>query len=128
VSSESKLQDAINLVLEAIMPLGISNTPEWRERLSAITTATVAAFESGALTAIESAPWEVSEVAYRSRVTPEIMKPMLMRGWEPWALTECIVPPDPAKKGVQQSAPGWLVRYKRRHVPVDEAEQVGKAN
>lgn len=104
-------------MLGALIPLSISNTPEWVAVLSEVCTATVEAFEAGAIAAMESAPIEATEVAYRTRVTPEIMAPMLKAGWEPWCLTEIMIPPDPAKKGPQQSAPGWLVRYKRRAQP-----------
>lgn len=117
MSSDSRLNQAINGMLAAVAPLGITDTPEWRERLGALCTATVEAFEAGAIAVMESAPWEATEVAYRTRVTPEIMAPMLKAGWEPWCLTEIMIPPDPAKKGPQQSAPGWLVRYKRRAQP-----------
>lgn len=119
-----RLRDATEQVFKALGPLNVLDTPEGRTVLASIMVGIAGAYEAGVKAMVEFSPWEIEEVAYRDRVTPKMMLPMTSQGWEPWALSQTLVPSPIAKSGHAKgpSVDGWLVRYKRRVLPVEEKQ------
>ena len=110
---------ALELVLsKAVILLNLDKDPKTMpDAIAALSNVLLEAYGLGAVEVLQVQPFENREVAYPGRVTPEALNRMGLDGWEPWFLTECLVPAHVNGKPGVDDVPGMLVRYKRRCSP-----------
>ena len=91
------------------------------EIATGISDALLEAYSLGAIEAVQQVPWETTEVAYRHRAAPDDMAPMTRQGWEPWMVSETMVPKHAAQAKGGEMVKAYLVRFKRRIAPTAPA-------
>jgi hypothetical protein len=114
--------------LETILAKALLNMPAGHSdehtanTVSEISLCLMEAYALGGVEALQVAPWQYTEVAYRDRVTVDALNRQGAQGWEAWAITDVLLPKHAGE--TTPSVPGHLVRYRRRVAP----KELGAAN